>query len=390
MNQSKPTHMSVSVAAILGEFKEIEQRSPEDVAVLMAPLLRALEAVRDGRAPQLDHAQAMAMANSLAQTAAQAGDADAAVAIAAASAELEHLAPASFLPMAAAPASPQPRPAINPFAHPYQQMLGIVGIGALSYAGYLLIQARFMPGSVASWLLTGSASLLALALALGWRRFVIQRQPGRALTVLAAVFAATAGAWAVQSSLTLRPRIAAASAEQALVASAKLPETAREAVSASTAAAATEQAESNDAPIAFWWLGDTPVSQATQNPSAPAPTAEPEAIGEPDSAAPGTALPRRINAEARPSQPDGTATGAAVPPTPVPPPSQPQTLMARYQGMLEQQVVVTEIKGARHEGKLTGVSKDGVTLLTEVMMFGEPILAHRFYLFDNIRSLYRK
>lgn len=80
--------MRATGGAIRGELQHIEQRSPEDMAVLMTPLLRALEAVCDGRAPHLEHAQTLAIANSLAQAAAQAGDADAAVAIASIAAEL--------------------------------------------------------------------------------------------------------------------------------------------------------------------------------------------------------------------------------------------------------------------------------------------------------------
>jgi len=61
--------------------------------------------------------------------------------------------------------------------------------------------------------------------------------------------------------------------------------------------------------------------------------------------------------------------------------------MARYRDLLDRDVVVTDVKGGRHAGKLMGISRHGVTLQMEVSLFGEPILAQRFYLFDNIENL---
>jgi hypothetical protein len=55
--------------------------------------------------------------------------------------------------------------------------------------------------------------------------------------------------------------------------------------------------------------------------------------------------------------------------------------------MLDEDVVLTDNKGVRHNGTLIEVSKEGVTLRTEVMMFGNPILAQRAYLFSNIRTV---
>lgn len=416
--------MRASVAAILGELKQIEQRSPEDVAVLMTPLLRALEAVRDGRAPQLDHAQAMAIANSLAQTAAQAGDVDAAVAIAGVSAELEQLPAATFSaapsPAAAGPAAQVgqvgqvggaaaqgrgPEPGF--FAHPHQQLFGILGICALSYAGYLEIQAHFQPGSVASWLLTGSSSLFALGVALFWRRFVVRSSRGPALTALSLVFALVAGGWALQSRVTLHPQLAAGSWGTPPPSLSAASSPGPEADAAASAGAATADAVApadagaagDEGPIAFWWLGGMPGGGATRLPTAPAsdPASEPQTrpadtdpsktptraseAASPGSDAPSQKPPPRApsGAPAVPAQEHNTRSAR--------PPRRPDSPVARYQDLLDRDVVVTDVKGGRHAGKLLGISKHGVTLQMEVSLFGEPILAQRFYLFDNIERL---
>jgi hypothetical protein len=412
--------MPASVAAILGELKQIEQRSPEDVAVLMTPLLRALQAVRDGRAPHLEHAQAMAIANSLAQTAAQAGDVDAAVAIAGISAELEQLPAATFSappPAAARPAAQVgqvggdaaqgrgPKPGF--FAHPHQQLFGILGICALSYAGYLEIQAHFQPGSVASWLLTGSSSLFALGVALFWRRFVVRGSRGPALTALSLVFALVAGGWALQTRMTLRPQLAAGGWGAPPPSMSAAPSPGPEADAGASAGTATSSADApedadatgNEGPIAFWWLGETPGGGATRLPPAPAsdPAAEP-ATKPADGAT--TGMPMRASSVAPPaagmaaqSPPPGAPRAASAPPvqehTTLSARSQrrPDSPMARYRDLLDRDVVVTDVKGGRHAGKLMGISKHGVTLQMEVSLFGEPILAQRFYLFDNIENL---
>ncbi len=408
--------MSVSIAAVLGEFKQIEQRSPEDVAVLMTPLLRALEAVRDGREPQLDHPQVMAIANSLAQTAAQAGDVDAAVAIATASAELEQLSPEAFAPRgdgagtgaaaaaqsapSATAAAPAERPLRRTFANPYHQLLGIIGVCGLSYAGYLEIQARIQPGSVAGWLLTGSSSLFALAVALAWRRFVVRRDRGPVLAVLALVFAISAAGWAVQTALNLRPQIATAlhgAAPAASVAAAAAPNTAPEGSETNADATAAGRMETpTTAPIAFWMLGPTPTAGTTRMPGQTADAVVARASTGTDATRPQTEI-----AGARTAEDGGPA--AALPlgrpsgPLPQvaarvanPPPRQPETPVERYRDLLEHEVVVVDSKGLRHEGKLTGVSNHGVTLLMEVELFGQPILAQRFYLFDSIEKLHAK
>lgn len=411
--------MAASIAAILGELREIERRSPEDVAVLMTPLLRALEAVANGRDPQLDHAQAMAIANSLAQTAAQAGDVHVAVAIATVSAELEQLPPATFAGTATdtrpAPADTGPDasvpPPLGPFANPYQQLLGILGICALSYSGYLEIQARFQPGSVAGWLLTGSSSLFALAVALAWRRFVLRRRRGPALTATALIFAALAAGWTVQTGLTLRPQMAGNREPGPVPAGAeRTPGAAAQAAGAAEGADDEGQSRTPDqtplpdpAPIAFWWLGGSSEPTSTRIPAETRTmAAENAAATEPQAEAPDTAG-TRTDADARADHPEtATATTPAAPaPRPQPaadrmqaaPPAgsaQAQTPLARYRGLLQRQVVVTDAKGMRHEGKLTGISKHGLTLLMEVELFGKPIVAQRFYLFDNIENLHAK
>jgi hypothetical protein len=431
--------MAVSIAAILGDLREIKRRSPEDVAVLMTPLLRALEAAQQGRDPQLDHAQALAITNSLAQTAAQAGDIHAAVAIATLSAELEQIPPKTFCSGAVAgssPAAPQAgsascgaaaetgrsspeRHRLRPFANPYQQILGILGVCALSYAGYLEIQARFQPASVASWLLTGSSSLFALAVALAWRRFVLRRRRGPTLTGAALAFAMLASGWAVHTGLTLRPQIVARALD---LQTAGTPgdagaETTVTAGGPGAAASATgtgpqrgapgQGATQEPAPIAFWWLGETPSSPATRIPrqaekadgAGDAPTASAGPKMAPVAARgtvpiTGTAAAARVRpvtgSAAAPGRGADAATqgkaGQAAPPHP----QNPQNPVTRYRGLLEQEVVITDAKRVRHEGKLIGVSKHGVTLLIEVQLFGEPILAQRFYLFDNIENLHAK
>jgi hypothetical protein len=130
--------------------------------------------------------------------------------------------------------------------------------------------------------------------------------------------------------------------------------------------------------------------------------AENAAATEPQAEAPDTAG-TRTDADARADHPEtATATTPAAPaPRPQPaadrmqaaPPAgsaQAQTPLARYRGLLQRQVVVTDAKGMRHEGKLTGISKHGLTLLMEVELFGKPIVAQRFYLFDNIENLHAK
>jgi hypothetical protein len=404
--------MSVSIAAILDELRQIEKHSQEDVAVLMTPLLRDLEAVRDGRAPQLDHDQMMAIANSLAQTAAQAGDVDAAVAIATLSSDLEQLPPAAFsrLPTDEATAAEAPELGTaqhaQGFAYPFQQILGIVGICALSYAGYLVIQARFMPGSVAGWLLTGSSTLLALGLALGWRRYVLRRRRGKALTVLTLTFAVVAGSAAVRTGVTLGPRIAAPrdDATSAAVGAGTEAAAGPQAGQGSTDTAASPRSvqmpphanADADEPIVFWWLGDTPQQPATRmrTPRGDASTApalaEPGAAGTPASAQSGrtngtasavlTAPNLVQNPAATTHVRADTASQALAPDTPMP----------RYHSLLERDVVITDVAGIRHEGKLISIGKEGVTLLMELQMFGEPILGNRFYLFNSIERLRAK
>jgi hypothetical protein len=70
-----------------------------------------------------------------------------------------------------------------------------------------------------------------------------------------------------------------------------------------------------------------------------------------------------------------------------PSPRRPDSPVARYRDLLDRDVVVTDVKGGRHAGKLLGISKHGVTLQMEVTLFGEPILVQRFYLFDDIEKL---
>jgi hypothetical protein len=384
--------MTLSVAAILGELRLIEQQSPEDVAVLMTPLLRALEAARDGRESPLDHAQIMAIANSLAQTAAQVGDVDVAVAIATMSAELEQISPEAFAPRPPTlPATATRREPPRPFARPYQQLLGVVGICALSYAGYLEIQFRFFPGSVTSWLLTGSSSLFALALALGWRRYVIRNERGQGLTALALAFALVAGAWAVKTSLALGPQIAATptAPTAALPAAGPAAQPAAPAPALSSASAPSP-APTGEAPIVFWWLGEMPERPATRIPDPAVAGAE--------------TPPEPAPARSRSRPPQADSDWAPTPSAPTPSPradlvadgsaaaamSGPDTPMMVYQSLLNRDVVMTDVKGGQHLGKLTGISKYGVTLLMEVRMFDQPILASRFYLFDNIETLRAK
>jgi hypothetical protein len=411
--------MPASVASILSELKRIARRSPEDVSVLMAPLVRAFEEIEAGRDPKLDHAQMMAMANSLAQTSAQAGNMDVAVAIAALSADMDELPPEVFEvpsepPPQAAPEPPAPptrEPAgpLRHFAHLDQQLLGILAVCGLSYGGYLHIQARFLPGSITGWLLTGSASLLTLGLALWWRRFVLTRDLGRNWTMAALGLALVAGGWSIHARLDLHPQVAAMSAggPPAAQRHGELGAGDRPTaiVSAGPAdagigtdrgtnrgtAAGVENADA-DAGIDYWWMGVAPETpaRAPNQASVPVPSPAP---------APATATNQGPTDE----EPTGPSRNAdleryaqsfpPLPPKPEPPElpqRRPDTPRGRYEALLDRRVVVVDRQGARHEGMLTGVSKDGVTVRTEVMMFGEPILANRFYLFDNIQRLSEK
>ncbi len=408
--------MSVSVAQILAELRTIARHSTRDVAVLMEPLLRAFEDLEAGRNPPWDQRQAMSTAASLAQAAAQAGDMDAAVGIAALAAEIEQLTPEDFIAAPMVPAEPEspvaagPATPPRPFDRPYQQALGILAVCALSYAGYLEINARVLPGTLTSWLLTGSSILLALGLGLSWRRFVLRRAPGPRWTTAALVLVLATGAWAVSARLELSPQRAAMHTPQTQTVEASgAPDTSAPTQHVESTADGVESTQAPAPAISFWWLGETP----------PPPTSM---IQEPGAEVQAANLPREFeHTRVEQSQPgraevertqDTPPVASASAPAPAPaqdiaplsvglppPPSLesvaaptpgPASPMTLYGGLLEHPVVMIDNKGKRREGKLTGLSKHGITLLTEVRMFGETIPAERFYDFGNIRSLRAK
>lgn len=59
----------------------------------------------------------------------------------------------------------------------------------------------------------------------------------------------------------------------------------------------------------------------------------------------------------------------------------------RYRSLLEQGVVVVDNTDAEHPGTLTGLNREGATLRTELLMFGQPIQAHRFFPYSEIKQM---
>ena len=409
--------MSARTDEIAAELRRIQEGSPEDIAVLMAPLIKALDRVPARAGETLGAAQLATMANSLAQVAAQSGDPDTAIAIASIQAEIETLSDDELAdPPAPAPSHPQDadatpagpsvspqRPAeqpapVKPFKHPLLQLAGAISIGALSYAGYLAIEAQFQPGSVASWVLTVSSTLLAVSVGLRWRRYVLCAPKLAMSRVVTAALALVAGLAAVYSTLSFRPGLR-------LPMTVAVPKTVHVPALANAGSADAGSTElqaadglpanggqgpaSSEQPIAMWWMGDAePVLEHTRptrvlaTPSTGGGTSAPSAETRgTDPAADGGAGPhdtRGSGARRARRQPSQPAT---------PEPARPPTREERLMSMLDEDVVLTDNKGVRHNGTLIEVSKDGVTLRTEVMMFGNPILAQRAYLFSNIRTV---
>lgn len=392
--------MSVRTQEIAREFKRIRSDSPEDIAVLMAPLIRALEQAPAPPPLGMDAAQLAAIAGSLAQMAAQADDAETAIAIASLQAEIETLSADELLApepgqgavaspdadrstaIGADPAAPAEVPppsasaAVDSLAHPVPQLIGLASICALSYVGYLTIEAAVRPGSLANWLLTAGSTLLALGLALRWRRFVMPARPGFRLTAATLALALSAGG-ALFYGLT-----ALYSAREPMVVEsvAPVPQNAPAAGAddgSTDSAGPAPTSEVAERPIALWWMGD----------AAPLPARGPSARS--------LALPPSAPEGARASAPEHDAGGARpdsdlgplADADPTPRSARTPTPQERYRSMVDRKVVVTDTAGVYHRGTLTGISKDGVTLRTEVLMFSAPIQVHRLFFFANISSV---
>jgi len=385
--------MSKRTQEIVDELERIREISAEDIAVLIAALIGALKSPPIDSEHGMDRDQLAAMANSLAQVAAQSGDPDNAIAIASIQAEIESLSDedlqhrrprqdgalsvgqsATADSTRAQPLKPtdppkSPQPPQKGFPHPIPHLLGLVSICALSYAGYIAIESIFAPGSIAGWVLTASSALLAVTTALRWRSFVSTTTKPHALKTTTAALVVCAGCAVAYSLLMVHPRLDRIQAP---------PLASEPPIEATTGTddahrgefadgGGTAPSDESDQPIALWWMGDAGILRPRTRPiwqETSAPTA-----------APTSAAATENVAVTRPAQ------------TPLSTPIEPPTPQQRYQAMLDQDVVVTDGTGALHRGTLTGVSSEGVTLRTEVMMFGEPILAHRLYLYDNLEAI---
>lgn len=386
--------MPTRTEEIVNELERIRASSPTDVAVLMTPLVKALELAPKTREHNTDATQLATMASSLAQMADQAGDPVTAIAIASIQAEIESLseedlglretvqtpAPPGTPETAArnlppdqdtvAPKPPEPPP-VDPFAHPMLQFLGLASVCALSYAGYIAVQSIFSPGSVVNWLLTGSTTLLALGIGLRWRRFVMSQAATHKPTIATGALVVAASCAMAYGVLALRPRLTPEVMELAVTETATQPQPAPD------IAVKTEGSRSADAeqPIALWWMGDAE-SLPTRLSTAQGRTA---ALDDPSAADGAPAEHEVAKAE--------MSVNATRRPVSSPLANREPTRQELYQAMLNRHVVLTDTDGVRHHGTLTGVSNDGVTLHTEVLMFGEPILAHRLYLYSSIAAL---
>lgn len=390
--------MSQRTEEIADELERIRERSGEDIAVLIAALIGAMKSAPVDSRHAMDRDQLAAMANSLAQAAAQSGDPDNAVAIASIQAEIESLSDADLqerrprqenavpegpstttdasvtrspersAPSLSPPSSPQPPQAR--FAHPIQHLLGLVSICALSYAGYIAIESIFKPGSIASWVLTASSTLLAVSIALRWRRFVTLSTSALTLKTTTAALVLCAGCAVGYSLLMLHPTLDATQKPPLAEAPVGTDDASSTSRNEFFDGGGARRPGELDKPIALWWMGESGQLRARARPTR-------QAASPPTDSA--TAAVAAVAADS-----DAVAPPA---PKPVSAPSAPLTRQERYQAMLDRDVVVTDATGALHHGTLTGVSSEGVTLRTEVMMFGEPILAHRLYLYDNVEAV---
>jgi hypothetical protein len=328
--------MSSRTEAIAAELRQIRGATAEDIAVLMVPLIRAIE---DGRASWEqgpDGTPVASMANSLAQLAAQLGDMETAVAIASLQADIEALTADERSPARAAgdhgaptphSGTTKPQPDLdarserdssekrsNGLAGPTLKLLALLGLGALTYAAYLAIGRH--PQT--------EATSLGMEIA-----------PGP-------VEAGTKG----------------------------------------------RQGES----IALWWMGAAPPDRAAddqqQSPMTPsaAPPSQSAALGTSESdpnpnngSESGDRSPKlppsRVQASVEPAGSDELPASAAPSPR------------EQYRRFIDQDVLLTDGNGAQHPGTLTAINADGVTLRTQVLMFGEPIIAHRLFLFDSIADI---
>ena len=390
--------MSGRTETIAAELEAIRARSPQDIAVLMVPLIESL----DGNKPLADDGidaalrrrdELAAMANSLAQVAAQSGDADTAVAIASIQADIEVIAPEEFVTPADGPTLAPPataasdaaddeqaegRPGLR--ARPGALLLSLIAAAALSYGAYVVAAARFRSGSLLGWLLNASTTLLAFAVMLRLSQFLAPRLKRRMLNMVmgSMALAACLGALLSYSHYTDDLWQPAAQTAGTRPATAPRPDRPNENTSGHADTSATGKTEGERPPISLWWLGETPATPPTD-------------ILDGDAVAQDAAAANDVGGRS-----DGG--GHTTPHAPVAgtgsrrsPPSRQAahhpTAVEHYQPLLDREVVLIDQKGTSHLGVLTGVSRDGVTLRTEVKMFGQPILAHRFYLHRNIRSL---
>jgi hypothetical protein len=249
--------------------------------------------------------------------------------------------------------------------------LAILTAGALSYGTHVAVAARFNAASLIGWLLSASTTLLAIGIMLRLTKFLSGRLSARRLSVTSVGLTLCALILAASSLLIHYPQLAAPPAADTD------PRPGPPAVlesPATSVGAATEPP-----PISLWWLGETPVGASTAVPDGEAAVAADPA---------GTAGDTESSATTPPTPGVGnrTPTHTAHGEHPPEPRSDP-TPLDRYRALLERGVVLIDTRGAVHGGRLTGINKDGVTLQTNVMMFGQPILAHRFFLHKNIDTL---
>jgi hypothetical protein len=313
--------MSTRTEAIAAELRRIRDSSSEDIGVLIMPLISAVEHSWAEWEQGAEGVQLASMANSLAQVAAQSGDMETAVAIASLQVDIESLTAderasaaqrqhdATYsLDTSAAESDSDAEPAgesLRGLVGPAAKLLALLGICALTYGGYEVIDGHLRAASPA----TGAADVGA-------------PRPAEALE--------------------------------------------------------PDSGSDQGQPIALWWMGTDPHDQALgrRPESATIAAAQSRSNTEQEANAHArAAAPRRVGDAATPS-------GTAKWPAPAEPGRQKE-----YRLFVDQEVTLTDASGTRYQGLLTAVSANGVTLRTEVLMFGEPIVAHRLFPFSTITDL---
>lgn len=386
--------MTAQSDAILTALQQIRAQSAAEVAPQLEPMIKAVAAWSAARAATPPPAGLATTAGRLAEVAADAGDARTAVTLAGLRADLESLAAAPAGPVAALrpPAdeaeSAKPLPVDGASLvrrYPIPLLLGLIAASALSYGVHVAAQVRIPLGSLTGWLLSASTTLLAVALSLRVGALLARRLPPRPLMQISAATAVLAVILAGTSYIVHQPVALTAISPQSLAGNAlsTAPKTPR----AGGAAPGTPGEADAAGVIALWWLGSASVTGRELASPVPLTGTNPESNQktgpEPDPAIHGS------QGESSSATAPVATPGAATPPDAVTamPANHLAGLGERYTELLDQPVRLIDTRGEAHDGTLAGVSKEGVTLLTQVMMFSEPIQAHRQFPYGNIRTV---